>query len=182
MPYLDLFCSLIRLGIDLNNDFQEVPLLVQLIYVMILLIFIEGYTWSYNNAKEDVILVCDYYEKVNKKEKIVELSDGSVMTSAAYEKFTQEWEKKKTIAQLPVVVKKRKTNLIKVVRYRLMETQIIDYHETIFKGLPFIFVDGDSEYIRNGNGMPVEQFTKPYAWHVIGIQKLKNFAAQTWAN
>jgi len=143
---------------------------------------IEGYTWSYNNSKEDIILVCDYYEKTKKKERIVELSDGSVMTAAEYEQFTLKWEEMGTIAQLPVVINKRKTYITKVVRYRLIETQIIDYHETIFKSLPLIFVDGDSEYLRNGSGMPVEQFTKPYAWHAIGAQKLKNFATQTWAN
>lgn len=143
---------------------------------------IEGYTWSYNNSKEDIILVCDYYEKTKKKERIVELSDGSVMTAAEYEQFTLKWEEMGTIAQLPVVINKRKTYITKVVRYRLIETQIIDYHETIFKSLPLIFVDGDSEYLRNGPGMPVEQFTKPYAWHAIGAQKMKNFATQTWAN
>lgn len=143
---------------------------------------IDGYSWSYNTSKEEVILVCDYYEKVSKKEKIVELSDGQVMTDDEYEQFTQKWEELGTIAQLPVIINRRKASVIKVVRYRLIETQIIEYNETIFKGLPLVFVDGDSEYLRNGDGLPVEQFTKPYGWHVIGIQKLKNFAAQTWAN
>uniref|UniRef100_UPI00029A3303 portal protein n=1 Tax=Rickettsiella massiliensis TaxID=676517 RepID=UPI00029A3303 len=100
-----------------------------------------------------MILVCDYYEKISKKEKIVELSDGSVMTDNEYEQFTQKWEELGTIAQLPVVINRRKTSIIKVIRYRLIETQIIEYHETIFKGLPLIFVDGDSEYLRNGDRM-----------------------------
>lgn len=143
---------------------------------------IEGYSWSYNTNKEDIILVCDYYEKVSKKERIVELSDGQVMTAAEYDKFTQKWEAMGTIAQLPIVKNKRKTYFTKIVRYRLIETQIIDYQETIFKDLPLIFADGDSEWICNGSGMPVEQFTKPYLWGIVGIQKFKNFALQNWAN
>ena len=143
---------------------------------------IEGYSWSYKTSKEDIILVCDYYEKVSKKEKILELSDGQVMTPEEYEKFSQEWEEKGMIAQLPIVANKRKTYFTKVVRYRLIETQIIDYQETIFKDLPFIFTDGDSEWICNGMGMPIEQFTKPYLWGIVGIQKFKNFALQNWAN
>lgn len=143
---------------------------------------IEGYSWSYNTGKEDIVLVCDYYEKIRKKERIVQLSDGNVMTDDEYKKFVVFWDEIGGIAQAPIVINKRKTYITKIVRYRLIETEVIDYQETIFKCLPLIFVDGDSEFIRDGDGMPVQQFTKPYGWHAKGLQQFKNYALQTWAN
>lgn len=143
---------------------------------------IEGYSWSYNNDREDIILVCDYYEKKKKKVKIVQLANGQVMTEEKYKIFAANWEEMGNIAQVPAIINKRKTSITKIVRYRLIETQVIDYQETVFENLPLVFVDGDSEYLRTGEGMAVEQFTKPYGWHAKGLQEFKNFAGQTWAN
>ena len=139
-----------------------------------------GFNWSYQNDNSKIIMLCDYYEKKRKEETIVQVRDGRVMTQAQYRKLIDEWD---DITVPPSTVgKPRKTMLDKIVRYTLIENQILEYEETDFSYLPIVFIDGSSLMIKtpvNGN---MRQVTRPYVYHAKGAQRLKNYAGISLAN
>jgi hypothetical protein len=143
----------------------------------------DGFNWSYRNSKnEDIMIVCDYYEKRMKKAKIVQLSDGQILTEKDYEEYLMDFESSGTVALPPVVGRSRMTDITVIDRYRFVEDQIIDRTETDYRYLPHIFVDGNSVLLKQGGDGAVQQMTRPYIWHAMDTQKLKNYAAQTLAN
>lgn len=139
-----------------------------------------GFNWSYQNDNSKIIVVCDFYEKKRKEETIVQVRDGQVMTQKQYRKMVDEWN---DITVPPSLVgKPRKTMIDHIVRYRLIENQVIEYEETDFSFLPIVFVDGNSSIIKtplNGN---IHQITRPYVYHAKGAQRLKNYAGISLAN
>jgi hypothetical protein len=87
------------------------------------------------------------------------------------------------IEQLPIVMgKPRWTELETVCRYRLIENQVLEYEETDYTFLPYVFVDGNSINLTQGTSNTTYQMTRPYVYHAKGIQDLKNFAGISLAN
>jgi hypothetical protein len=144
----------------------------------------EGFNWSYKDAMgKKLILVVDYFEKKKKRTRIVRLADGRVMTVKDYERMQAYWEEMNFIEQLPIVVgKPRWTELETVCRYRLIENQVLEYEETDYTYLPYVFVDGNSINLTQGTSNTTYQMTRPYVYHAKGIQDLKNFAGISLAN
>lgn len=143
----------------------------------------KGFNWSYKSQNEDVVILCDYYEKKKQRKKIVKLANNAVMTMDDYEKFTEEWYQRGFSEQPPAIVgKPRWTEIERICRYQLIGTEIIKYEETDFKYLPGVFVGGNSIMLRDGESGEFKEFTKPYVWDAIGAQKLKNFAGITLAD
>jgi hypothetical protein len=143
----------------------------------------SGFSWSYKTAKDDeIILICDFYEKKKRKVKIVGVVGHGTMTADQYEQLKADWIKSGRIEQVPSIIKgqERTTEVTYICRYRFIEDQVLEYVETDFKSLPIIFFDGNSAYIENSN--VVKQVIRPYVYDLVGIQKLKNFAGQTLAN
>lgn len=145
---------------------------------------VEGFNWSYSNNQEDILLLCDFYEKKKKRKKIVQLVNDHVMTMDDYEAFLEQWQASGIIEQAPGIKgKPRWTEIETVCRYRFVETKLLEYVETSFTSLPIVFVDGNSVLIRQGtNQGSFIQMTRPYIYHLKGLQQLKNFAGQTLAN
>lgn len=141
----------------------------------------EEFNWSYSNDKEDIVMVCDYYEKKKKKVKIVQLPDGSVLTDKEYKHFLELWGQSGRVDQPPVVMQSRKTEIDIICRYTLIGSKILSYEETDYPGLPLVFVDGNSRMLRKSLDSLVEQFTRPYVYNAKGNQLLKNFAGQSLA-
>jgi hypothetical protein len=140
----------------------------------------SGFNWSYLNDNTEMLLIADYYEKKIKPTKIVQLADNRVMTMKKYEKMIEEWQD----FQMPPAVKgkPRMTNLETIVRYRMIETEVLEYEETDYTMLPLIFADGNSVLIKTPKNGNVRQVTRPYVYHAKGAQKLKNFAGISLAN
>lgn len=145
---------------------------------------IEGFNWSYANVEDKkIMLVCDYFEKRKFRKRIVQLADGRTMTVKDYERMAAHWEQMGYIEQLPVIVgKPRWTTLEKIVRYRLIENQILEFEETDYTYLPYVFFDGHSIILTEGTSNNTFQMTRPYVYHARGIQDLKNFAGISLAN
>lgn len=146
---------------------------------------IEGFNWSYRDSQnKEIILVADYYEKKKKRVKIVKLADGRVMTAKNYKKFLAMWEDEQYIEVPPEVVGNPRMTTIEVVcKYRLTESEILEYTETDYGYLPLVFFDGNSINLSNTAGINnTYQMTRPYVYHARGIQDLKNFAGQSLAN
>jgi hypothetical protein len=139
-----------------------------------------GFNWSYINYNSKIVMVCDYYEKKRKEETIVQVRDGRVIPQSEYKKMVDNWN---DLTVPPTIVgKPRKTMIDKIVRYRLIENQVLEYEETDFSFLPIVFIDGNSLMIKaplNGN---IRQVTRPYVYHAKGAQRLKNYAGISLAN
>jgi len=144
----------------------------------------SGFNWSYLNGNEKIVMCCDYYEKKKRDVRILQLANDQVLTVAEYEKMREAWESSGTFELMPAVKgKPRWTTLETIVRYRCIETEVIEYVETDFTILPLVFFDGNSIVLRNPKTSgAVEQVTRPYVYHAKGAQKLKNFAGITLAN
>lgn len=143
----------------------------------------SGFNWSYRSQKKDIVLICDYYKKDFKKEKITRLTNGRVVSIKHYEELLALWDKAGYIEQPPQPIGKvRETMLEEIIRYRMSGAQIIDVAKTNYKMLPLVFFDGNSAVIRDNNDATAEQLTRPYIYNVKDAQRLKNYAGQSLAN
>ena len=140
-----------------------------------------GYNWSYLNGNEKILIVADYYEKKKREVKIVQLADNRVITMKEYEQMEADWGH---IIPMPAIKgKPRWTSIETIVRYRCIENQVLEYVETDFTFFPLVFFDGNSIMLKNPKTSgAVQQFTRPYVYHAMGAQKLKNFSGITLAN
>lgn len=140
-----------------------------------------GFSWSYRAGKQEIVLICDFYEKKKKKVNIVWLANGNVLTQDQYDEEMLKWDSQKPTEQPANVILKRRTEITTIVRYRFVENMVLEYTETDYEELPLIFVDGNSQLIRDQSDGPVSQITRSYVYHLEGTQRLKNFAGQTLA-
>ncbi len=137
---------------------------------------VEGFSWSYKNNDEKVVLVADYYVKVQKPAMLYRLADDTTMTEREYNKMVKEWQ---SIEQIPAIIEKRKTTLTTIDRYRICQNEILDHLETSYPMLPLVFFDGNSVMVQNTRDGNLQQMTRPYVYNAKGIQRLKNFSGQT---
>jgi len=141
---------------------------------------IDGFGWSYRDERDTIVLVCDFYLKKKKKSTLAKLSNGKTILKDEYPAFQEDWNTKGNSEQCPIIVSERPTVLETIDLYRFCETQLLDHVETNYKYLPLVFFDGNSAMITVGNDQ--SQMTRPYVYHSLGAQKLKNFAGQTLAS
>ena len=138
------------------------------------------YSWSYRYGNTKIILVCYFYKKQYARKKLVYLTTKEVMLKSDYNKMIKNWS---DFTAPPNVVRERVVNQVTICRYTFIEDRILEETDTIFKRLPLIFVDGNSAYLRqNGDNSDVIIYTRPYFYHALDAQKLKNIAGQTLAN
>lgn len=142
----------------------------------------KGFQWAYRNQTEEIILFCEYFEKVRRKTKILKLSNGKVVTEREYEDFMSQWESSGFIEQVPQPIKSRMADVEFIEKYIMTGNKIVDHEKTNFKYFPLVFFDGNSIIIQQKEGNTVEQMTRPYVYHAIDAQKMKNFAGQSWCN
>jgi hypothetical protein len=144
----------------------------------------ENFSWSYLNNSEKIILVCTYTEKKKKRVKIVQLSDENktVMTAKEYEKFADDFDMQGNIEQTPVITKERMTTVVTMDRYVFVENEVLEFKATDYGELPLVFFDGNSVKYRNTLQGEMRQVTRPYVYHAIGMQRVKDLAGQSMAN
>lgn len=144
----------------------------------------SGFNWSYRAAKKDIVLMCDYYKKEYKKERITKLSNGRVVSLKNYEQLLELWNQAGYIEQPPIPIgRSRETTIEEIVRYRFSGAELVEKPiPTNYKMLPLIFFDGNSTILRNNNDSTAEQMTRPYIYNVKDAQRLKNYAGQSLAN
>jgi hypothetical protein len=141
---------------------------------------LAGFNWSFKNEREEIALIACYDEKQTKRETICRLSDGNVALKSDYQKTVDEWIASGALTQPPIIVEERKTNIEQIVRYYFCETGILEVEKTNFKYLPHIFVDGNSVFLKEDGAYT--QVTRPFVYHALGIQRLKNLAGQSLGN
>ncbi len=142
---------------------------------------VEGFSWSYQNNNEKIVLLCNMYIKKTKKAKIVKLSNGEIILKKHYDQIIEMWNQAGYIEQPPIIIDERWTTLEAICRYLFCENKIFEYNETNFAYLPLVFLDGNSVVVKASDSCASTQMTRPYVYHAKGIQKLKNFSGQTVA-
>lgn len=144
----------------------------------------DSFNWTYKNASnQKFVLVVDYYTKVKKKIRITELADGTVIPVKKYNKLKKQWKEEGMIPQLPVPIGNERTTEKTIIRrYQICEAGILKEEDTDFNYFPLIYVDGNGIDLNENGGNSTTHFTLPYVYPAKGMQDLKNFAGQTWAN
>ena len=145
---------------------------------------IDGFSWSYKDSRNTaIVLVADYYEKVKKKTKIVQLANGRVLTVKDYEKLEKYWIEQQFIEQIPAIIGKPRTTILeRICRYRVIENEILDYLETDYTYLPYVFFDGNSIMLADDSVNNQYQMTRPCIYQAKGVQEMTNYAGQTICN
>lgn len=129
----------------------------------------------------DTITVCDYFVKEWYSLIIYKLSNGDVVDEFEWEEMQKTFKKQLELAgdsearriiekEIPVIRTKRQTQDYRIMHYRMIRDQIIDFSEWPSKQLPIIFVDGDSYYIEG------RQYTKSFIHEARDAQKLHNYS------
>jgi hypothetical protein len=143
----------------------------------------SGFNWSYRAARKDIVLLCDYYMKEIKKERITKLTNGKVVSVKHYEELMLLWDKAGYIEQPPQPIGKMRDSMIeKISLHRFTGAELLDVQKTNYKMLPLVFFDGNSAVLRDNNDSTAEQMTRPYIYNVKDAQRLKNYAGQSLAN
>lgn len=143
---------------------------------------VDGFSWSYRTNKEDIVLLCHYYEKEEERVKIHKLSTGQTITDKMYRKMIPRWESSPDMEQTPQITATRWSTMQTIARYTVIENKILKRKETDFAFLPQVFFDGNSVLLRKTEDGDIQQYTRPYIYQAKGAQRLKNFAGQTLAN
>jgi hypothetical protein len=129
----------------------------------------------------DTITVCDYFVKEWFPLTIYKLSDGRTVNEVEWEKIQEDYKlqlsiteetqevKKMVKAMQPRIVNERQTQDYRIMHYRLIRDQIIEFSEWPSKQLPIIFVDGDSYFIEG------RQYTRSFIHEARDAQKCVNY-------
>lgn len=140
------------------------------------------FNWSFKNQDQYVIVLADYYEKVKTKKTVVRLANNTSMLKEEYEEELKKWNSEFRTEQPPAIIEERESEFVHIRRSRIMQTEILEEKDTIFKYNNLVYVDGDSVIIQDEDNANMEQFTKPYIYHAEGLQRLINFTGQVIAN
>jgi hypothetical protein len=129
----------------------------------------------------DTITVCDYFVKEWYALTIYKLSDGRTVTEQEWEQVQKDYKlqlevteetaeiKKMVKAMKPIIVNERQTQDYRIMHYRMIRNQIIEFSEWPSKQLPIIFVDGDSYFIEG------RQYTRSFIHEARDAQKCVNY-------
>ena len=142
---------------------------------------VESFNWTYVNDLIKVVLIAEYYVKVERVVELVNIGENMLgwpesMLRSEYNKMVREHQ---GIEQVPVVLDTRKSTTTRIDRYRICQNEILDHEKTFYPMLPLIFFDGNSATIQNTQGGQMEQMTRPFVSHAKDAQRLMNFAMQT---
>ena len=140
------------------------------------------FNWSFKVGQDHIIMVADYYEKVKKKVKLHRLSNDKNMTDKEYKDFVIAWNEAGILAQAPIIVDTRETEITTIVRYQMIQNDILNFEETDYPALPIKFVDGNSVVSKDDTTGSSYQMTKPIFYNAEGAQRMKNFAGQVLVN
>lgn len=132
----------------------------------------------------DTITVCDYFVKEWYPLIIYQVQQNGQrfsVTEEEWEKIKEDYKKQKEIVEdtesasriiekmEPKIVGERQTQDYKIMHYRMIRNQIIDFSEWPSRQLPIIFVDGDSYFIEG------RQYTRSFIHEARDAQKCVNY-------
>lgn len=143
----------------------------------------EGFSWFYKAGTKKIVLVCHFYEKQYTEDVIyflassIPANQSQVVLKSEYDEMIKNWN---DITEPPQIIQQRKTKIQTIVRYTLVGNQILEFKKTDFTELPYVFIDGNSVMLREDAQSASYQMTRPLVYHAMGMQRLKNFLAQSF--
>jgi hypothetical protein len=140
------------------------------------------FNWSFKVGQDHIIMVAEYFEKVKKKVKLHKLSNDKNMTDKEYKQFVKDWNEAGILAQAPIIVDTRETEIITIDRFHMVRNDILTHEETDYPCLPIKFIDGNSVVSKDDTTGSSYQMTKPIFYNAEGAQRMKNFAGQVLVN
>jgi len=132
----------------------------------------------------DTITVCDYFVKEWFPLTIFYVQQGEekfTVNELELDKLKEDYKKQKEIVSdtesarriidrmEPKILAERQTQDYRIMHYRMIRNQIIDFSEWPSKQLPIIFVDGDSHFIEG------RQYTRSFIHEARDAQKCVNY-------
>jgi len=135
---------------------------------------------DFQRTTRDTVIVCDEFIKEWYPLIIYKLSNGDVCTEEEWKEREKSFEDNMEIVRgsavedivkrdIPKIIGKRQTQDYKIMHYRMLQNQIIDFSEWPSRNLPIPFVDGDSYYIEG------RQYTKSFIHEARDAQKCVNY-------
>lgn len=135
---------------------------------------------DYQWTGRDTITVCDAFVKEWFPLIIYKLSDGRSVTESEWEEMQKRHKEQLKIVEgsevesvvkndIPTIVGQRQTQDYRIMHYRLLANQILEFSEWPSKYLPIIFVDGDSCFIEG------RQYTRSFIHEARDAQKFLNY-------
>ena len=129
----------------------------------------------------DTIIICEEFVKEWFPLIIYRLSNGEVVTKDEWKEREKKFEDNKEFVkdsivgeiisrEIPKIIGERQTQDYRIMQYRLLKNQIIDFMEWPSRQLPIPFVDGDSYWIEG------RQYTKSFIHEARDAQKLHNYS------
>lgn len=138
------------------------------------------YLLDFQWETRDTIVICDYFVKEWYPVLLYRLSNGRVVSESEWEAMQPDIKLKRELAkdseigkiilsEIPTIIGDRQSQDYRIMHYRLIQNQIIDFTEWPSKYLPLIFVDGDSYFIEG------RQYTKSFIHEARDAQKFINY-------
>lgn len=141
---------------------------------------LEGFDWSYSYNGQEYYLFCEFYERTTKKVHTVLLSDGRSIKKSDYLKELNNWDKPFEVP--PVIVGEKKDGKeVTIWQYTFHESDVIYACETIYKYLPIGRAQGGNVRLEGIDGRGKKDKIRSYVHNLVGLQVLKNTAAQSLA-
>ena len=128
----------------------------------------------------DTITVADYFVKEWYPFMLLKLEDGRNMTEEEFEEAMRNYKEQKKITEgfesgkiiereKPTIKHRRQSQDYRIMHYRMIRNQIIDFSEWPSKQLPIIFVDGDSHFLEG------RQYCRSFIHEARDAQKCVNY-------
>jgi hypothetical protein len=146
----------------------------------------DRFPWYYlqpnGNANDKIVVICDYFEKKAAYKWLYQCSDPMNpdntidMTKDKYDKLLELYAAHGILTAPPVILNKMRRPFVTIVHYQFTGDQVILYEETDYDDLPIVYIDGNSILLTEG------QFTRPYTFHAMDPQRMKNVCAQSIMN
>lgn len=138
------------------------------------------YLLDFQWETRDTIVLCDYFVKEWYSFLLYKLSNGKFVSESEWEGMQPDIKLKKELAkgselekiilsEIPTIIGERQTQDYRIMHYRLIQNQIIEFAEWPSKYLPIIFVDGDSYFLEG------RQYTKSFIHEARDAQKFINY-------
>lgn len=130
---------------------------------------------------KDTIIVCDFFVKDWYPVIIHQLSNGLVVTEKEWEEMQKVFAYKRDVAEemlelgqlvkedIPTIKATRQSQEYRIMHYRHVKNQIIEFSVWPSKFLPIIFVDGDSAYVEG------RQHARSFIHGAIDAQRCVNY-------
>lgn len=162
-----------KYGVDLKDKDYEKPIQTD---------GMDNLTWFYEGKSKDekIIMVADFYEKKKKKVKVMKVRDPEntdpnsflALTQEEYDEMERRWKELNSIGLFPTPVEGASVMRERTTIYHsqfIGDQFLSNPVKTEKKLLPYVFVEGSSEYIKG------KQYTRAYMQYAVGAQRAKNF-------